>query len=240
MMAACNGQSCDLDCTVQSNHPVMTLLLETDPNDCRARLIHAAAEVFVEEGYRASVERVAARAGVARQTLYNHFPCKADLFGEVVRQSTAALLITLDANQQTLRERLLRFGAMYRNKVLSAEGLGFFRILAAETVRFPELAASFYRTGPAQTAARLAVVLQEAMAKGEMRPASPSFAANMLLSMLVGADRSHYLFSGDPPPESDPEHVARIIDCYLRAFAPVVAQAPQTSSSTPASRRSIP
>jgi len=218
----------------------MTPLIETDAHDCRARLIQAAAEVFVEEGYRASVERVAARAGVARQTLYNHFPCKADLFGEVVRQSTAALLITLDANQQTLRERLLRFGAMYRNKVLSAEGLGFFRTLAAETVRFPELAASFYRTGPAQTAARLSVVLKEAMSRGEMRAASPEFAANLLLSMLVGADRSHYLFSGDPPPESDPEHVAQIIDCYLRAFAPTAAEAPPIPSFTPASRRSIP
>jgi hypothetical protein len=43
--------------------------------------------------------------------------------------------------------------------------------------------------------------------------------ANMLLSMLVGADRSHYLFSGEPPPEPDPTRV-EIIDCYLRAFAP--------------------
>jgi TetR/AcrR family transcriptional repressor of mexJK operon len=218
----------------------MTPLLEADPHDCRARLIQAAAEVFVEEGYRASVERVAARAGVARQTLYNHFPCKADLFGEVVRQATAALLITLDANQQNLRERLLRFGAMYRAKLLSAEGLGFFRILAAEAVRFPELVASFYRTGPAQTVARLSVVLKEAMARGEMRSAPPEFAANLLLSMLVGADRNHYLFSGEAPPEPDPEHVGQIIDCYLRAFAPVAPEAPQISSITPPSRRSIP
>jgi TetR/AcrR family transcriptional repressor of mexJK operon len=151
----------------------MSSLLEPDLNDCRVRLIQAAAEVFVEEGYRASLERVAARAGVARQTLYNHFPCKADLFGEVVRQATAALLITLDANQQTLRERLLCFGALYRAKVLSAEGLGFFRTLAAEAMRFPELVASFYQTGPAQTLARLSVVLREAMARGEMRSASP-------------------------------------------------------------------
>jgi len=204
----------------------MEQLLETDLNDCRARLIQAAAEVFVEEGYRASVERVATRAGVARQTLYNHFPCKADLFGEVVRQATAALLITLDANQQALRERLLRFGIMYRAKVLSAEGLGFFRTLAAETVRFPELAASFYRTGPAQTAARLSGVLKEAMGKGELRSVRPEFAANLLLSMLVGADRSHYLFSGDPPPEPDPGHVGQIIDCYLRALAPEVPSFP--------------
>jgi AcrR family transcriptional regulator len=129
---------------------------------------------------------------------------------------------------------------LYREKLLSAEGLGFFRILAAETVRFPQLAASFYRSGPAQTAARLSVVLNEAMARGEMRSASPEFAANMLLSMLVGADRSRYLFSGDPPPDPDPDHVTRIIDCYLRAFAPPAVEMPSDSSFTPASTRSIP
>jgi hypothetical protein len=134
---------------------------------------------------------------------------------------------------------LLRFGALYREKLLSAEGLGFFRTLAAETGRFPELAASFYRSGPAQTAARLSAVLKEAMAKGELRSTSPEFAANLLLSMLVGADRSHYLFSGDPPPEPDPEHVGQIIDCYLRALAPI-AEAPLPPSSIPASPRSIP
>ncbi len=212
----------------------MNPLDEPDLPACRARLIQAAAKIFVEEGYRASVERVATEAGVARQTLYNHFPCKADLFGEVVRQATAALLIALDASQLSLRERLLRFGTMYRDKVLSAEGLGFFRTLAAETTRFPELAASFYRSGPAQTAARLSAVLKEAMVKGELRSGSPEFAANMLLSMLVGADRSHYLFSGEPPPEPNPERVGQIIDCYLRAFAPEASHFPAVPQrSTP-------
>jgi TetR/AcrR family transcriptional repressor of mexJK operon len=196
----------------------MSALLEIDLSDSRARLIQAAAEVFVEEGYQASVERIAARAGVARQTLYNHFPCKADLFREV--------------------ERLLRFGIMYRKKLLSAEGLGFFRILAAETVRFPELAASFYRAGPAQTAARLSAVLSQAMIRGEMRTAPPEFAATMLLSMLVGADRSHYLFSGDEPPETDPRHVGQIIDCYLRAFAPIPSEA--STQPPPVPQRSTP
>lgn len=216
----------------------MSALLEIDLSDSRARLIQAAAEVFVEEGYQASVERIAGRAGVARQTLYNHFPCKADLFREVVSQATAALLITLDADRISLRERLLRFGGMYRSKLLSAEGLGFFRILAAETVRFPELAASFYRAGPAQTAARLSAVLSKAMVRGEMRSASPEFAATMLLSMLVGADRSHYLFSGDPPPEPDPQHVAQIIDCYLRAFASNSSAASTSPTAVP--QRSTP
>jgi TetR/AcrR family transcriptional repressor of mexJK operon len=76
------------------------------------------------------------------------------------------------------------------------------------------------------------------MISGEMRSAPPEFAATILLSMLVGADRSHYLFSGDPPPEPDLQHVAQIIDCYLRAFAPNPSEA--CAPSTPAPQRSTP
>lgn len=212
----------------------MPLLVDHDPSDCRSRLIQAATEIFIEEGYRASVARVASRAGVARQTLYNHFPSKADLFGEVIKQVTAALLFTLGGNADVLRERLLRFGVAFRAKVLSAEGLGFYRALVAESTRFPELAATFYRTGPAQTAERLCAVLQEAMDRGQLRPVDPEFATTTLLSMLVGAERSHFLLSGELPPEPDPTRVAQLIDCYLRAFAP------ETSPPNPVLQRSVP
>lgn len=212
----------------------MTLLSNPDSSQCRSRLIQAAMEVFVEEGYRASVERVAVRANVARQTLYNHFPSKAELFGEVIRQVTAALLVTLDDNSGGLRERLLRFGIAFRVKALSAEGLGLFRTLIAESKRFPELAATFYRTGPAQTAARLRNILQEAMDRGELCRIDAEFAANTFLSILVGAERSHYLLSGEPPPAPDPADVVRIVDVYLRAFAP------ETSSSNPVLQRRVP
>lgn len=200
--------------------PIVTELLEQDINSSRARLIQAAVELFTEEGYRVSIERVAVRAGVARQTLYNHFPCKADLFEEVIHQATIALLITLDGAKQNLRECLLRFGGAYRDKVLGSEGLGLFRTLAAESAHFPELAQNFYRAGPAQTAAHLTFVLQTAISRGELRNCSPEFAAKMFRSMLVGADQIHYLFSGEPPPEPNNEEVEEIVDCFLRAFAP--------------------
>jgi TetR/AcrR family transcriptional repressor of mexJK operon len=212
----------------------VALLAELEVTDCRSRLIQAAAEVFVGEGYHASIECVAARAGVARQTLYNHFPSKADLFGEVIKQATAALLITLDGEAESLRERLLRFGIAFRAKVLSAEGLGFYRALIAESKRFPELAATFYRTGPMQTATRLRGILQDAIDSGELRQVDADFAAKTLLSVLVEADRNHFLLSGETPPEPDPAAVAPLIDCYLRVFAS------DAYSSNPAPRRSVP
>lgn len=195
-------------------HPV------APPDDCRSRLLSAAHAAFLEEGYRASVDRIVARAGVAKQTFYNHFPHKADLFKEVIRQSTSELLIALDDDGLSLRDRLIRFGIVYRDKALSATGLGLFRVLAAEAARFPDLAKTAYRTGPARTTARLAAVLQAAIDRGELCSADAGFAATILLSMLVGVERTRFLFSGEPPPRTNVLHAGLIVDCFLRAFAP--------------------
>lgn len=189
-------------------------------SDCRSRLIEAANAVFSREGYRVGVDRIAAEAGVAKQTLYNHFPSKADLFEEVIQRNVADLLVMLDDDDRSLRARLIGFGNRYREKLLTPLGLGFYRTLVAESGHFPELTSSFYRNGPARTMERLQVVLGAAMARGELRAADPVFAATMLLSMLVGAERNHYLFSGEPVPPPEPAKTANIIDCFLRAFAP--------------------
>lgn len=190
------------------------------PTDSRARILQAACEIFAAEGYRAGVDRIAAAAGVAKQTLYNHFPGKAELFAATIRMVVGEMLVSLETEGDDLRARLIGFGIRYREKLLGQTGLGFYRAMVAEAPRFPELAAVFYRSGPLQAKARLRVVLEEAMARGELHRDDAEFAATTLLSMLVGYERSHYLFSGDPPPDADPAEAARIVDCFLRAFAP--------------------
>ncbi|MDH5264591.1 MAG: TetR/AcrR family transcriptional regulator, partial [Betaproteobacteria bacterium] len=67
----------------------MTVEPAATPLACRERLVRAASEVFREEGYRASIDAIAARAGVARQTIYNHFASKEDLFRGVANLAAA-------------------------------------------------------------------------------------------------------------------------------------------------------
>lgn len=56
------------------------------PGSARARLLHAAIEVFEEQGYdAAAVVDIAARAAVTTGSLYHHFESKNGLF-QVVRQ----------------------------------------------------------------------------------------------------------------------------------------------------------
>jgi AcrR family transcriptional regulator len=49
----------------------------------RERVVQAASEIFAEQGTRASVADVAARAGVGNATVYRSYPSKADLLAEV-------------------------------------------------------------------------------------------------------------------------------------------------------------
>ena len=190
-------------------------------SDCRRRLIEAAAEAFREEGYRASMERIAAKAGVARQTLYNHFPSKDDLFVEIARLGSASVLVSLDDDEENVCESLLRFATAFRAKVLGEEGLAYYRTLIAEVVRFPGLTKSFYDNGPGRMTARLANFLGRAMDRKTLRRDDPVFAAEMLLSMLSGIERTHRLCGAPPfPAEQESARTVSIVNCFLAAYAP--------------------
>lgn len=195
----------------------MTPVVDTCPGT-RQRLLEAACEAFREEGYQVSIDRIAARAQVARQTLYNHFHSKDELFGEVVRHSVQSVLVTLDGDGD-LRVTLLAFGDAYRTRLLSPTGIAIFRTMVAEAPRFPELAKQFFRQGPQTTRKRLADYLARAMEAGRLRRDDPDFAAEMLTAMLLDLDRLRGLI--DLQTELlDSTKTARVVDCFLRTFAP--------------------
>jgi AcrR family transcriptional regulator len=92
--------------------------LKAKLREVRATLImDAAEEVFIEKGYHdASMDEIAARAGIAKGTLYQHFPGKEDLvfalferslglFEQAVEQAAAAADLTARAKL----ERILHY-----------------------------------------------------------------------------------------------------------------------------------
>jgi len=187
-------------------------------HDTRQRLLDAACEAFRDEGYQVSIDRIAARAHVARQTLYNHFLSKDALFVEVVRHAIQSVLVTLDRDGD-VRATLLAFSEAYREKILSSDGIAIFRTLTAEAPRFPALAKQFFRQGPQTTRKRLAEYLARAMKQGRLKRDDPDFAAEMLAAMLGDFDRLRGLMNLQTDLLKSTK-AAQVVDRFLRAFAP--------------------
>lgn len=201
----------------------MVTLNEISQTDTRARLIEAAADAFYTKGYACSMEAIAVRAGVAKQTLYNHFPSKDQLFTEVILRDSESMMTALVADEGDLRERLLRFSCIFRELVFGPRCIALYRTLIAEASRFPEMISAFYETGPARTIRELASLLEMEMSAGRLRrdgPEAALFAADMLLGMLTGSERKRYLLGVEKASlENDRPRVERIVDTFLRAYA---------------------
>lgn len=184
----------------------------------RERVLRAATRSFLAHGYGSSVEAIARRAGVAKQTVYEHFDSKDALFQEAVRGLARGVLVTLDDTPRDLRATLARFALAYRRRVLGAQGIAMFRALVPEVPRFRPLARSMYTAGAGQTVRRLAACLQKAMDAGQLRRDDPELAAELLMGMLVGQDRIKRLFGVANGKAGGAQRAERIVDCFLRAY----------------------
>ncbi len=85
------------------SHPTAPARLRDRLREETSRAILAAAEdVFVSDGLAARMERIAAQAGVAVGTLYNHFADRKALVAALVRSRREALLARVDAALSTV------------------------------------------------------------------------------------------------------------------------------------------
>lgn len=110
----------------------------------RKRILDATADVFLEKGYeRASTAEIAGRAHTSKQTLYGLFPSKAELFVAVIGAHTEALFARHTEyieSTEPPREALTGIGIETLGLFTAPRFLALYRILVAESHRFPDLA----------------------------------------------------------------------------------------------------
>lgn len=133
----------------------------------REQILAGAIALFREVGYeRASVDAIAARAGVSKATIYNHFRDKQALFLATVepenreaREKFLSLLRTptgdIEADLRSIGEQLLRLAS-------SPTSVLRYRIVTAEVCRFPELSRSLYECGIQAGRQQLAIFFERA------------------------------------------------------------------------------
>jgi AcrR family transcriptional regulator len=156
---------------------------------------------------------------VARQTFYNHVGSKEALFVEVIWSLFNGILSPLIGHPVDLRKSLLNFAQIYRQRALSPEGIAAYRILICQAQRFPDLVKEVYAMGTEQMIKTLANLLRVAMDEGIIRHGNSVFAAELLMAMLLGQERSQLLLGVRPPHEEDPVRVAAVVDGFLQIMA---------------------
>jgi TetR/AcrR family transcriptional repressor of mexJK operon len=156
------------------------------PSAKREAILDAAQIAFLEVGYAAaSMDSVAAGAGVSKATVYAHFESKDQLFAAVIRRrcerSAAFAPPPPDADARTT---LIGVGRRLMDLLLSPEALAMYRVVVAESVRQPELAQAFYESGPGAGKAQIAEVMADLVRRGVLAVPDPWEAADQFVGML--------------------------------------------------------
>jgi TetR/AcrR family transcriptional repressor of mexJK operon len=174
-----------------------------DPERFR-RILEAARSHFYAHGLeRASVDAIAAEAGVSKMTVYSHFGSKEGLFEAVVRERTeqvmggSAGVETLDPTQP--RKALLLVGERFLMLTREEDALGKFRTVYGAAGAQPEACQAFYRQGPERLIEELSTYLRRADAAGTLKVPHPRQAADLFLSMFLGDGHIRGLLMLDMP-----------------------------------------
>ncbi len=197
-----------------------------DTTDKGHAIVTAATRVFLDQGYgAASMDAIATEAGVSKQTVYSHFGSKEALFEAIIQGKCRELMppdsLKWSAGQD--HEKILRsFAHRFLMTVLAAPSTALFRVVLSESVRFPELADVFYRTGPATACDYLAGYLGKLHQAGALSAPEPKESARQFFALLRGDLYFRRLLNLAPPPKSPQVEavVRRAVSAFLAAHAP--------------------
>jgi AcrR family transcriptional regulator len=173
----------------------------------RAAIVAVARQLFLDQGYAATtMSSVAEAMGGSKATLWAHFASKEALFAEVADAMVGGFAEQMDEllGGQTFSVPGLRdFCGRFFEQLLLPESTSLFRMIIAESGRFPELGEMFFARGPQLTIARLERYLGDAFA-----PAEASRLAGVTLSALVGF-RTQAMIE---PRHAEPRALAAFVD----------------------------
>jgi TetR/AcrR family transcriptional regulator, regulator of autoinduction and epiphytic fitness len=113
-----------------------------------AQILGGAMQEFLARGYAAaSMDRVAAAAGVSKATVYSHFGDKEKLFKALVEQMAQQRMRSIMSHMDERLEPRQALRNLFRDAMQdccnNAEFHDFKRVLVGESGRFPELAKTF-------------------------------------------------------------------------------------------------
>jgi len=169
-------------------------------------IVEAIVDLLVDCGYRElTVEAVAARAGVAKTTIYRRWPSKADMVVEAVTACKKYCPVA-DCSTDTVVCALVSMLSAFSSSRVARILTG----LAVEMVHNEELARAVREglLGPSREA--VVSVLRRGVETGEIRPEAD---LQLVSDLLVGPLFFRMLFNGGP---IDPDLAAETVELVLQ------------------------
>jgi TetR/AcrR family transcriptional repressor of mexJK operon len=209
--------------------PADTELEGRTPRKRRA-ILAAATDVFLQHGYLgASMDEVAARAGVSKQTVYKQFENKERLFAEIVLGTSDQLMDGLvQAYADTLdgavdaREALRALARRLLQSLTADSVLKLRRLVIAEADRFPEVCGAWFNSGFEKSLDALGEALTRLTERGLLRELDdPTLAAYQFAGLVMYKPMNRAMFAGtrQRPKTGELENLAdQAADVFLAAY----------------------
>jgi TetR/AcrR family transcriptional repressor of mexJK operon len=170
----------------------------------RRAILDAATEVFLQNGYLgASMDEVAAKAAVSKQTVYKQFADKEHLFAEIILGTTTRLVDGFAETAAVLdragdaRQALHELARSLLAGLTQPDVLRLRRLVIAEADRFPRISGAWFEQGFHQALVVLGEALARLADRGLLRrPEDPTLAAYQFAGLVMYKPMNQAMFAG--------------------------------------------
>lgn len=186
--------------------------------DKQSRILNAAIKVFAEVGYsNASMDDIAACAGLTKPTLYKYFPSKDALFKAMMAAPKDVMILALDAKPGAhLADQLFQFAWAYADTVMHPNFLSLARLIIGEAQRFPDIGRDYQKSGPDKVLAGLIAFMLAQRDIGSLTFDDAELAAQDFWGLILSAPRNRALHI--PDTDLSETALARYIHNGIRVF----------------------
>jgi len=197
--------------------------------DTKERILKAALDVFSEQGYlAASVEEIAARAGMTKGAVYYWFRDKEDLAADLQRKLWTDIAVEAQRDLDPAASTVENIKQSFRAYLRSLKEHSHARFFLRDCWAVPSLEVA----GRAQHEAEVVLIqrqVQQGIERGDLVPVDPETLTRVLLGAFAEATL-HVLTNGTA--EDATEVIERLVDAF--AATPTTTRKPsRTRTGTP-------